>query len=104
MSSKECSCGNTELVLLSTYREKFCCDCNTFIFWPLDDGQTPVHGEGKSVARKQQEKQGNAIYRGEKVDARGALRAGSEVAQAPAQCERPWVPDSGLGVPLGLEW
>lgn len=82
MSSKECKCGNTDLVLLSSLRLKYCVDCWTEIQWPLDDGQTPVQGEGKAVARKQQEKQGNAIYRGEKVDARGAMHASCELAEA----------------------
>lgn len=52
-STKQCpNCGNTHLILLSTYNTKVCADCNTTIPWFLDEGQSPLYAK---LQRKQKE-------------------------------------------------
>ncbi len=54
MSSKECSCGNTELILLRTLQEKHCPDCHAVIPWPLDEGQQPLNRPHRADRKTQE--------------------------------------------------
>lgn len=43
MTTKQCpKCGNEALGLMRSLFLKFCPDCDTWIDWPLDEGQRPL--------------------------------------------------------------
>lgn len=46
-STKVCSCGNSELVEMSTINLKYCPDCNKWIDWYLDSGQPRKYPVGR---------------------------------------------------------
>jgi len=43
-STKQCICGNTQLILLRTLNLKICSkkDCCTYIYWPLAANQKQI--------------------------------------------------------------
>lgn len=53
MSTKACTCGNTNLVLLASLNLKGCTDCSSkdegakLIPWNLAEGQKPVHNSAR---------------------------------------------------------
>jgi len=41
-STKQCICGNDRLIKLMSLKRKICNQCDTWIFWDLDENQEPL--------------------------------------------------------------
>jgi hypothetical protein len=41
-STKQCSCGNSNLLLLASLNMKICTDCDNIIPWFLESGQSSL--------------------------------------------------------------
>jgi hypothetical protein len=42
-SCKQCTCGSHALIEMTSLQRKRCADCKKLMYWPLDEGQEPLH-------------------------------------------------------------
>ncbi len=50
-TTKQCRCGSTRLVEMTSLNLKYCGDCGRWIEWRRDDGQPPLVGPSRTVKR-----------------------------------------------------